>query len=61
MTNKCRYCSKKIKRTGGSWEVCECDKAQKEWVICMEIQVLEKQLNKLKKDLGELRKRNNGF
>ncbi len=57
MTNKCRYCSKKIKKTeGAGWEVCKCDKSQKEWIICMEIQVLEKQLNKLKKDLGELRK-----
>lgn len=53
--NNCRYCKEILERSKTGWLVCKCDKAQKEWEICIEIQHHKKILQELSKRLFELK------
>jgi len=53
---KCIYCDKVLKRTDtGCWIVCECDNAEQDWFLNMNIERAKKQLSLNKKELSELR------
>ena len=53
---KCRYCNKELPRIiNGGRDVCECDKAQKEWSIEMKIQLSKRQLAQYHRELSDLR------
>ena len=52
---KCKYCNKELpKIINGRREICNCDKANKEWSIFLRIQDLKKQLIEENKKLKEL-------
>ncbi len=56
---KCRYCNKELpKIIDSKRDVCNCENAQKEWNIQVEIQILKKQLAQLNKELSDLKDTN---
>lgn len=53
--NKCKYCKKELIKKEFSWDICKCEKAQKDWSINMKIQEYKKCLSEAKRELNELR------
>lgn len=55
---KCQYCNKEIPKViDGHRDVCKCEKAQKEWRLCIKIQSYQKCLIQLNKELSELKEK----
>jgi len=53
---KCDYCNKELPETvGGRRNICKCEKAQREWSLCMSISQLKKELSQLNKELSDLK------
>ncbi len=53
--NKCRYCKKELTKTEFGWNICECEKAQKEWSVQMRIQEYKRCLSIAQKELHQLK------
>ena len=53
---KCIYCNKELpKVTNSRRDICECEKAQKDWFLNLQINDLKKQLSRLNKELSLLK------
>ena len=53
--NKCKYCKEELTKSKIGWNICKCDKAQKEYSIQIKIQEYKKYLNELQKELSKLK------
>lgn len=54
---RCIYCNKELPKVINSRrDICECEKAQKDWFINLNINDLKKQLSILTKELSGLKK-----